>query len=69
MSMPSCPATPRLGPGVHGALGETLPPADNGRVMEILPKFSRGIHPLTAGYGGNAQLVDPASFPSTVRVF
>jgi len=68
-ALPSCPATPRLGPGVPGALAKTLPPADNGQVTEILPKFSRGIHPLTAGYGGNAQLVDPASFASPVRVF
>lgn len=47
----------------------TLTPADHGRVTVTLPKFSPGIHLLTASYGGNAQLVDSASFPSPVRVF
>jgi hypothetical protein len=47
----------------------TLTPADNGRVTVTLPKLSRGIHLLTASYGGNAQLVGSASPPSPVRVF
>ncbi|MBC7402557.1 MAG: 5'-nucleotidase C-terminal domain-containing protein [Microbacteriaceae bacterium] len=47
----------------------TLTPTDHGRVTVTLPKLSPGIHLLTASYGGNAQLVDSASFPSPVRVF
>ncbi|QNE48076.1 bifunctional metallophosphatase/5'-nucleotidase [Glaciihabitans sp. INWT7] len=47
----------------------TLTAADNGRVTVTLPKLGRGIHLLTATYGGDAQLVDSASWPSLVLVF
>ncbi|MES2094803.1 MAG: 5'-nucleotidase C-terminal domain-containing protein [Actinomycetota bacterium] len=44
----------------------TLTPADNGRVTVTLPKFSRGIHLLTATYAGDAQLMDSVSFPAVL---
>ncbi|MFM9919187.1 5'-nucleotidase C-terminal domain-containing protein [Lacisediminihabitans sp. H27-G8] len=47
----------------------TLTAADNGRATVTLPKLGRGIHLLTATYGGDAQLVDSASFPSLLFVF
>jgi 5'-nucleotidase len=47
----------------------TLTAADNGRATVTLPKLGRGIHLLTATYGGDAQLEDSASWPSLVFVF
>ena len=47
----------------------TLTAADSGRITVMLPKLSRGIHLLTATYGGDAQLVDSASFLSLVFVY
>ncbi|MET4703696.1 5'-nucleotidase C-terminal domain-containing protein [Frigoribacterium sp. UYMn621] len=47
----------------------TLTAADNGRATVTLPKLGRGIHLLSATYGGDAQLEDSASWPSLVFVF
>jgi 5'-nucleotidase len=47
----------------------TLTPADNGRITVTLPKFSRGIHLLTATYAGDAQFVDSVSFPALLFVY
>lgn len=46
-----------------------LTAADNGRVTLQLPKFSRGVHLVSAKYLGNSQLNPSTSFPSVLLVW